>query len=189
MAPGSCGGQGGPKTSPGQSKTCHLMLATQRTWHNSRAFLGMIQYYAWFLPNLSTELSPLHVLLKKQTPLRWTTECQTAFQRTKQPLTSASALTHYYVERPIRLECDASSMGLGAVRSHEMPDGTHHPMAFASRTLMAAECNYAQMGKEALALIFWVKKFHDHGTVASLHSSLSTSHCWPYWAQRRAYLR
>ena len=88
-----------------------------------RAFLGIIQYYARFLPNLSTELSPLHALLKEQTPWCWTTECQTAFQRTKQLLTSASVLTHYDVERPIRLECDASSVGLGAVPSHEMADG------------------------------------------------------------------
>ena len=51
-----------------------------------RAFLGMIQYYVRFLPNLLMELSPLHALLKEQTPWCWTTECQTAFQRTKQLL-------------------------------------------------------------------------------------------------------
>ena len=127
-----------------------------------RAFLGMIQYYARFSPNLSMELSPLHALLKEQTPWCWMTECQTAFQWTKQLLTSASILTHYDIECPIRLECDASSVGLGAILSHKMSDGTHSLVAFASRTLTAAECNYVQIEKEVLALIFGVKKFHDY---------------------------
>ena len=119
----------------------------------------MLQYYARFLPNHSSELSPLHDLLKDKTPWLWTDKCQAAFQRSKQLLTSASVLTHYDVNLPIRLECDASSVGLGAVISHEMPDGTHRPVAYASRTLSKPERNYAQIEKEALALVFGVKKF------------------------------
>ena len=90
-----------------------------------RSYLGMLQYYARFLPNLSSELSPLHDLLKDKTRWLWTDKCQAAFLRTKQLLTSASVLTHYDVNLPIRLECDAFSVGLGAVISHEMLDGTH----------------------------------------------------------------
>lgn len=127
-----------------------------------RAFLGMTQYYARFLPNLSTQLSPLHELLKERSPWCWTEECQAAFVQIEQLLASADVLTHYGVNRPIRLECDASSVGLGAVISHEMTDGTHRPVAFASRTLTPAERNYAQIEKEELALIFGVKKFHEY---------------------------
>ena len=84
-----------------------------------RSYLGMLQYYARFLPNLSSELSPLHDLLKDKTPWLWTDKCQAAFLRTKQLLTSARVLTHYDVNLPIRLECDACSAGLGAVISHD----------------------------------------------------------------------
>ena len=101
-----------------------------------RSYLGMLQYYARFLPNLSSELSPLHDLLKDKTPWLWTDKCQAAFLRTKQLLTSARVLTHYDVNLPIRLECDASSVGLGAVISHEMPDGTHRPVAYASTYML-----------------------------------------------------
>ena len=43
-----------------------------------------------------------------------------------------------------------------------MPDGTDRPIAFASRTLSDAEKNYAQVEKEALSLVFGVKKFHQY---------------------------
>ncbi len=36
-----------------------------------KAFLGLINYYGKFLPNLSTVLAPLYRLLRKNTPWRW----------------------------------------------------------------------------------------------------------------------
>lgn len=39
---------------------------------------------------------------------------------------------------------------------------SEHPIAFASRTLNNSEQNYAQLQKEALALIFGVQKFHRY---------------------------
>ena len=68
---------------------------------------------------------------------------------------------HYDSKLPIKLACDALSYGVGAVLSHVFKDG-ERPIAFASRTLTKAECNYGQIEKEALALFFGVKKFHKH---------------------------
>ena len=44
--------------------------------------------------------------------------------------------------------------------SHVLRDGTEHPIAYVSRTLSSSEKNYAQIKKEALALVFGVRKFH-----------------------------
>ena len=47
-----------------------------------------------------------------------------------------------------------------AIISHVMENGQEQSIAFTSRMLSKNEQNYSQIKKEALALIFGVKKFH-----------------------------
>jgi len=46
--------------------------------------------------------------------------------------------------------------------SHIMDDEQERPIAFISKTFSAAEKNYSQQEKEALAIVFAVKKFHNY---------------------------
>ena len=55
-----------------------------------------------------------------------------------------------------------------------MEDGQKQPIAFTSRTLSRSEQNYSQIKKEALALIFGVKKFHMY--LCGLTFTLVTDH-------------
>ena len=127
-----------------------------------RSFLGLLNYYGKFIQNLSTLIHPLNHLLQKDVPYSWSEVHENAFLEAKQALMSTTVLAHYDPHLPIFLAADASAYGVGAVISHQYPDGTERPIAFASRTLTASEENYAQLEKEALALIFGVKKFHQY---------------------------
>ena len=77
-------------------------------------------------------------------------------------ITSEQVLTHYDPSLPLQLACDASPVGIGAVLSHVMTDGTKRPIAFASRTLTKTEQKYALIDKEAFSIVWGggVKKFH-----------------------------
>ena len=57
-----------------------------------RSFLGLLNYYGKFLPNLSSVLAPLYTLLQKGSPWRWRKEQEDALFKAKQMLTSAKVL-------------------------------------------------------------------------------------------------
>lgn len=148
---------------PSDSKVAAIVEAPPpKNVSELKSFLGMVNYYGKFLPNLSTTLASLYQLLRKETPWRWSDEEQQAFDKVKTFLQSSNLLVHFDGDKPIVLACDASPYGVGAVLSHRMEDGTDRPIAFASRTLAPVEKRYSHLDKEALAIIFGVKHFHQY---------------------------
>lgn len=122
-----------------------------------KAFLGLVNFCAKYLPNLATVLEPFHDLLRKETKWHWSRLCDDAFNKCKMLLTDESVLEIYDVAKEIQLTCDASEYGLGAVLSHVV-NGQEKPIAFTSRSLSVSERNYGQIEKEALSIVFGVKK-------------------------------
>ena len=121
-----------------------------------------MNYYGRFISNLATRLQPLTQLLHKGESWKWTVECETAFRDIKAVLSSSQVLAHYDPSLPLSLAADASPYREGAVISQQYSDGSERPIAYASRTLTASEKNYSQIEKEALALVFGVKRFHQY---------------------------
>lgn len=144
-----------------------IMLAPEpENVETLRSFLGMINYYGRFLPNHATTLAPLHKLLHKDTPWKWEREQKEAFQRAKVSMQTSKMLIHYDINKEVFLSCDASPYGIGGVISHMEKDSSGKPMerpiTFISRSLTAAEKNYSQLEREALAIIFCVTKLRDY---------------------------
>lgn len=80
----------------------------------------------------------------------------------------------YDTRLPLKLTVDASPYGIGAVLSHVIDGNKERPIAFASRVLSKPELNYSQLDKEALAIVFGVKSFHQF--VYGRHFVLETDH-------------
>ena len=147
---------------PTQEKVRAILDApTPQNVSQLRAFLGLINYYGKFLAHLSSTLAPLYKLLEKKSKWIWGKDQEKAFQMAKKQLISPCLLTHYDPQKEVILSCDASPYGVGAVLSHKTEEG-EKPIAFASRSLTAAEKKYAQLDKEGLAIVFGVRKFHDY---------------------------
>ena len=139
-----------------------LKAPDPRNLQQLRSFLGLLNYYGKFIPNLASIVHPLNHLLQKDAKWAWTSDCAQAFAAAKEVLNSSQVLAHYDPTLPITMAGDASAYGIGSVISHVLPDGSERPIAFASRTLSASEKNYCQLEKEALSLVFGVKKFHQY---------------------------
>ena len=135
---------------------------TPSTVTELKAYLGLLTYYGKFLSNLSTLLATLYQLLKKDVVWEWTPARDEAFKESKRLLSSESLLVYFDSTVPLTLACDASAYGISAVLAHRFPDGSERPIGYASRTLNEAERNYSQLEKEALSLVFGIKKFYAY---------------------------
>ena len=113
-----------------------------------RSYLGMINYYQNYLPNLSTILALLHGLLEKGKTWQWTMEHQESFTKSKELLKSSHLLVHYDTEKD--------------VLSHRMPDNTEQPIAFASRSFPIRQrgISYSLWGEEILPIRVWLTFYH-----------------------------
>ena len=127
-----------------------------------RSFLGMVNYYQRFISNYSSAVHPLNELLRDSVKFKWGKAQQEAFDTLKQKLASAPVLTHYSNDLPLKLDTDASQYSVGEVISQVHPNGGERSIAFASRMLNKGERSYAQTEKEALSIIFGVKKLHQY---------------------------
>jgi RNase H-like domain found in reverse transcriptase len=125
-----------------------------------QSYLRLLNFYNKFLPNLQSEIKPLHRLLEKGIPWEWSKDCTRAFQHSKELLLSNQVLVPYDPNKSMIVSCDAYNCGVGAVLSHII-DGQEKPVVFASSTFNKAEQGYAQVEKEAPGIIFGVKWFHN----------------------------
>ena len=110
--------------------------------------------------------------MQKGAKWKWTDAHRELFAKAKTLLQSSSLLTHFDPVKQLIVAADASPIGIGALLSHKMEDGSEQPIAFVSRSLSPAERRYSQLEKEGLAIIFTVKKFHQfpHGRTFLIYS-------------------
>ena len=145
----------------GQKADAVALMPAPSNVNGLRSFLGSLQFYSKFLPNLSTITEPLHQLTRKKVPWKWESAQQTSFEQLKEMLSADTMLAHFNPELKIGVSCDASETGIGAVLFHRYDNGSERPIINASKTLTDTQRKYGQIQREALAIIFALKKFHQ----------------------------
>ncbi len=104
----------------------------------------------------------MHALQKKGVAYIWGEWQQAAFDLLKQLLTEAPVLAYPQFDRPFVFETDAWVAGIGCVLSQGDDEKCLRPIAYASRTLTAAEKNYSITELECLAVTWSLKVFRPY---------------------------
>jgi len=102
-----------------------------------QAYLGLLNYYGKFIPNLNSELDELYQLLRKETKFIWSNKCQEVFEKSKCLLLQNQILKIYDKRKPIVVCTDGSPYGVGVILS-QVVDGVEKPVLFASSSLTPA---------------------------------------------------
>ena len=134
-------------------------LAPPTTVKQVQSFMGMVNYYKSFIPNLAEIAFPLTTLTKKSVRFTWNHEHQQAFDALKTALVQAPILAHPDPSKPYILYTDASDLAVGGilVQDHE---GQEKVIAYLSHKLTGSASSWPAIEKEAYAILYSLKKFH-----------------------------
>ncbi len=133
------------------------MMPDPQCKEDVKRFLGFIQYLEKFIPNLSQVDEPLRRILKAEVDFSWDKPQRDSFAVLKKLVCTAPVLAFYDVNKPVTIQCDASSFSIGAALLQET-----RPVAYTSRAMTGTEQGYAQIEKEMLAIVHSCKKFHTY---------------------------
>ena len=134
-------------------------MVRPHTVRQVRSFLGTINFYGKFIPNMAERRRPLNELLKKGVRFRWSDAAEKAFQDLKTCLLGEPLLVRPNYDDTFIITTDASDLAIGAVLSNESTND--RPIAFASRALVGAESRYHTIEKELLAIV-WATEYFKH---------------------------
>ena len=132
-------------------------MPVPKTVQEVRCFLGMSNYLSRFIPNLSKVAEPLRRLTEIEAEFVWGTKEHAAFEELKTLISNDQLLAFYDIRKPIVIQCDASTEGLGATL---LQDG--RPIASVSRSLTKSEKNYVALELECLAIVFACQRLDQY---------------------------
>ncbi|KAL1208890.1 putative mitochondrial protein [Cardamine amara subsp. amara] len=124
-----------------------------------RRFLGHAGFYRRFIKDFSKIARPLTQLLCKEVKFEFDSACLKAFHTIKGALISAPIVQPPDWSLPFEVMTDASDYDVGAVLGQRKK---LHVIYYASQTLDKAQCRYATMEKELLAVVFAFEKFRSY---------------------------
>ena len=135
--------------------------AQPRTKRQLRRFVGMVQFYAKFIPRCAELLQPLYDVIARgptHAPLNWTQEEEKCFQETKTALVRSVTLAYPSPQGHLELFVDASEKAIGAVLQQAV-EGERQPLAFWSKSLDVAQQKWSCYERELYACYASIRHF------------------------------
>lgn len=151
-----------------------------------RQFMGMVGWYRRFIDDFATVTFPLTELLCKKKSFVWSKEAQAAFDSLKNMLCTAPVLVSADFSRPFIVQCDASTVGVGAVLAQEDVEGNERPISYMSQKLTKTQRNYTITELECLAVVLAVQKFRAY--IEGHEFKVVTDHASLKWLMRQSDL-
>ena len=124
-----------------------------KTVKNVQKFLGLANYYRWFMKDFARIAKPLHRLVRKNEKWNWEEEQEKVFEKLKQVFTIQPVLVVPDLDKKMRVKADTLEYATGGVLSMRYEDNKWRPVAFISKSLNEAERNYEIYNWEMLAII------------------------------------
>lgn len=138
--------------------TAILKIAEPKTRKALQHFLGMVNYYRKFIPNLSRIAKPLTTMTSIKFIYEFDDECRNAFNQIKEILANDVTLKIPNFNERFYISCDASNTAIAAVLAQGKPPDDR-PIQFFSKTLQPNQQKWIAMERECLALTTAVKEF------------------------------
>ena len=126
-------------------------------------FLGLVQYFAHFIPDITTYTSPISAICQNRQPFYWKPLHRVCFENIK-AITCRSLIL-----KPIDPTCvdliwvlyDASTSGIGAMYRQGENWQTCHLVGFISKKFTLAQMNYHIFKMETIVILEALLKWED----------------------------
>ena len=141
-----------------------------------QAFIGFCNFYRRFIRGFSKIVAPMIKLTQKETIFQWSEACQKAFELLRKQMVTAPVLQHFDWTKKAILKTDSSDHVNAGILSQYDDNGVLHPVAFYSKNMVPAECNYEIYDKELLAIIHCLKHWRPELEVTELPIEIFTDH-------------
>jgi hypothetical protein len=136
---------------------------TPRNKHDVQRFLGLVQYLAHFMPDLSAWTGPLSAIQSNGNAFIWKPMHQVCMDNIKALAGKLPILRPIDPRNPdpIWVICDASASGVGAVYGQGPDWQSCRPAGFMSKKFSSAQQNYRVFEMETIAILEGLLKWED----------------------------
>uniref|UniRef100_A0A2N9FU38 Uncharacterized protein n=1 Tax=Fagus sylvatica TaxID=28930 RepID=A0A2N9FU38_FAGSY len=139
-------------------------MPAPKTEKEIRSFLGRINYVARFIAQLTATCEPLFKLLRKDVKIKWTEDCQRAFDKIKEYLLNPPILVPPTPGRPLILYLTVQEASMGCMLGQQDETGKKgaRQSTILARSSRSQETRYLLVEKTCCALAWASKKLRQY---------------------------